>query len=111
MCKGALKSFQLAVNLPEKIEAMALKTPLPQVLFLNDKLAQLKNWPIFIHHGKYDVVVPMVQMNNLISRINDCHSDITFVETLESHDSYRKDERKISFDFFKSIYDKNQFGK
>jgi predicted esterase len=103
ICKGASKSFELAVECPEKIKAIAVRAPLPEVAML-EGLSKLKNIPIFIRHGKYDAQIPMNYMKQLVAEIESYGAEIEFVQTSEAHDSYRKDERRISFDFFESVH-------
>ncbi len=104
ICKGASKSFELAVECPEKIEAIAVRAPLPEVAMF-DGLSKLKDIPIFIRHGKYDTQIPMDYMRQLVAEIEEYGAEIEFVQTPESHDGYRKDERRISFDFFESVHE------
>ncbi|MCF8362613.1 MAG: dienelactone hydrolase family protein [Prolixibacteraceae bacterium] len=104
ICKGASKSFELAVECPGLIQAIAVRTPLPEVAMI-DGLSKLKGIPIFVRHGKYDSQIPMDYMETLVAKIERFGADIEFVQTAEAHDSYRKDERRVSFDFFESVYE------
>jgi predicted esterase len=103
ICKGASKSFELAVECPEKIEAIAVRAPLREVTML-DGLSKLRDIPVFVRHGKYDFQIPMDNMKQLVAEIENYGAEIEFVQTAEAHDSYRKDERRISFDFFDSVH-------
>jgi predicted esterase len=104
ICKGASKSFELAVECPEKIKAIAVRTPLPEVAMI-DGLSKLKGIPIFVRHGKFDSQIPMDYMEQLVAKIESYGAEIEFVQTAEAHDSYRKDERRVSFDFFESEHE------
>jgi predicted esterase len=103
-CKGAFKSVELAIECSERIEAIAVRSPLPGVAML-DGLSELKDIPIFIRHGKYDAQIPMNYMKKLVAEVEEYGADVEFVQSAEPHNNFRKDERRLSFDFFDSVHE------
>lgn len=105
-CMGAKRALSLAECIPERIKAISLKSPLPKMEYYNTNLASISNIPIFIQHGIYDVDIPIEEMRLFITSISKEIPHLKYEEVEEGHTSFRKDNRKNTFDYFKTIYGK-----
>lgn len=107
-CLGATRSFTLAECVPERIKALSLKSPLPKMDYYKENIARIANIPVFIQHGIYDADMPISDMRLFIDAISKDIHDLKYAEVEEGHTSFRKDNRKSTFDFFKATYEKTR---
>ena len=105
-CLGATRSLTLAECVPERIKALSLKSPLPKMEYYTRNIASVAGIPTFIQHGIYDVSIPIKDMRLFITSISKDLHHLKYTEVEEGHTSFRKDNRKKTFDFFKAIYSK-----
>ncbi|WP_143255052.1 hypothetical protein [Alkalitalea saponilacus] len=103
-CSGATRSLILANQVPERIEAVSLRSPLPQANYIDIHFNKIRNIPINIHHGIYDSQIPINSMRKFKNDLQNKFSNFQYAEHEIGHDSYRKDNRKYDFNFFKEIH-------
>ncbi|HEY3373040.1 MAG TPA: hypothetical protein VGK10_19475 [Prolixibacteraceae bacterium] len=102
-CLGAYRALDLAECVPERIKALSLKSPLPKMEYYKENIESLANTPLFIQHGIYDVDIPIEKMRLFITSISKEIPHLIYTEVEEGHVSFRKDNRKNTFDFFHQV--------
>lgn len=105
-CLGATRSLTLAECVPNRIKALSLKSPLPKMEYYNKNLTGITNIPILIQHGIYDEDMPIEDTRKFVNAFSKGIKQFKYSEVDEGHTSFRKDNRKSTFDYFKSIYGK-----
>jgi predicted esterase len=103
-CSGAAKALLLTSRVPSKVAALGVKGPMLYRGMEPGDLAVAKDIPFYFENGIYDTRIPTHEVNGLVENLKLNGQSIEFISLLQSHSSYRKDENRTIFSFFRKIY-------